>query len=701
MKRELKNMSIILNIGSILLFLAGIGIIFTPDVTPIYAFIGSLSIGIFSFFFSFFASKILKVDNSSKLLHYLSIILVLISYIYGEFNNVYCIESMNKIFLASIYLLICILSIFTIIRYKNYTFLHLTFIALILALFHIFNYFSFNYQILFAIIGIVVILFTLFKNDKVKNFAITFSYIYVFLSIILGYTDNFLYSSILFGINMFVIYNALYKDKNVICELVTLLFIIISVIIFGRVVSLHFDFTVASTLIAFVIGILELLVNYYKVVVGKVNKVLYKIGFILMYAVLSILIVRESVSTLLSISIFMLLSSIGSTYLLKSDKDYFIGIKLLVFIFAVLLSVDEYLVNMSDIIYVYIIGIAALFMYLFSNNNIFKVTSLIVSFIILLPLIIMTTSANVIFYLATCLYIILNVLIYIYHDSFIDKSFKSGLLSVYCYVLFAITIPSESAINYLISSVMLLILLIINNQNKARYGVALFFLYFAIKGLINNTVLNYLYVENIRIILNSMLYSIISLLFSLNCFENKSSRNIAISILMGINLSVLMAEYDGLLIILYSLLVSLIMLVIGAINKEYRGVYIIGLVFTIICLLSLLSDLRFSYLRGLPVVIYLIIISIVLITTISIMIIRYNKNPNKTKEDEIKQDEVKEKVEYKNNYCGECGNRIKGTDNYCGECGSNLKGSITYCGNCGRKILKDEKYCESCGNKIK
>lgn len=696
MKKELKNMTIILNLGSIFLFLAGIGIVFSSEISPMIAFIGSLTIGVFSFLFSFFTSKVLKVGDSSKLLHYLGFILIIISYIYGGFNDIYGVfsasGSMSKVFLASIYLLISILSVITVARYKNYAFLHFTFIALILALFHVLNHYLINYQVSFIIIGILVILFTFLKNIQIKNFAITFSYIYVFLCIILGYTDNFDYSSILFGINMMVIFNALYKDKNIICELITLLFIIISVIIFGRVVSLHFDFTVAYLLIAFVIGILELLVNYYKVVDGGANKVFYKIGFIIMYVVLSFLTVKESVSTLLPISIFMLLSSVGSTYLLKSDKDYFIGLKILVFVFAILLSVDAYLVNISEIVYVYIIGITSIMMYIISNNKILKVTSLIVSFALLLPLIVMTKNSNVIFYLATCLYIILNVLIYLYHDSFIDESFKSGLLSVYCYVLFAITISSTYAINYLISSVMLLILLMINNHEKVRYVVALFFLYFSVKGLINHTVVNYVYAENISIILNSMLFFVIALLFCFNCFENKNTRTTVIATTMALGLVMLISQYNGLLIILYSLILSLIMLIVGVLNKENRSIYIVGIIFTIICLVSLLS-----YLRGLPVVVYLMILGIVLITTISIMIMRYNKRPKLENEEVLKI----EKKEYNNNYCEACGNKIDSSDDYCGECGNNLKSLDNYCSQCGRKILKGEKFCESCGKRIK
>ncbi len=712
MNSKLKNMEIILNIGSIILFLAGLGILVTPDLESVLLkFIVSLSIGGISLLFSVISSKILNIKSSSKLLYYLSMIIVCITYAFGGFNGIYGgyfgYEMVgSELFLSSIYLLIAILSILTKCLYKNYSILHLTFIALYVFVYHLFVYFSFNYQIAYIVIGVLIFVGTMFKNSNIKNFSITASYTYVLLSLILGYSDSLLLSSLIFSVNMLVMYNSLYKDNNVLCELITLGLIVASVLVFGNIITNHFDLSVSYIIIAFVIGILELLINHYKVIDNNVNRVFYKTIFVIMYIVLSILSVDIGVTTFLPVTIFMTLSSIAYMYILKSGDDALIGIKILVLMLAVLLNVDEFIFNFSDIVYVYILGLSSVFMFLFSKRNSYKITSELASFVLLIPLIVMTKEVNLVFYIASTLLIALYVFVFLSDMSAIDTNFNSCLSSIYCYALFALTIDCVEPIRFLLSSIVLLTILTLVRKDKIKFVIALFFMFFTVKGFIDHLAPILNIDSNIQIIVCNVLLILVSLVFTFRIFNSNRARNIFLIIIIILNLYALMMV-DEMSVTLYMLIISLTLLVLGGIYKEYKGLFIAGIIFTIICLLELLY-----YIEGLPVSVYFIIIGITLIVTISIIIYKYQ---NRLKEEEKKMIKYCEncgtKIKSGSKYCEACGNSLMGLDNYCGNCGSkikpgakycencgiNLDGSDTYCPNCGKKQKEGAKYCENCG----
>lgn len=693
MNSKLKNMEIILNIGSIILFFAGLGILITPDLdSNIIKFVISLSIGGLSLLFSFICSKVLNVKSSSKLLYYLSMIIICITYAFGGFNGLYGgyfgydLEG-SELFLSSIYLLIAILSIITKCLFKNYSILHLAFIAIYVSIYHLFIHFSFNYQIAFIVIGALLFIGTFLNNGIIKNFSITASYTYVLLSILIGYSDSLMLSSLLFSINMLVIYNALYKDNNVICELVTLGFIVASIIIFGNTISNNFDVSVSYIITAFVIGILELLIHHYNVIDSNVNKIFYKTVFVVMYLVLSILSIDTGVTTFLPVTIFMTLSSIAYTHILKSGEDSLQGIKVLVFMLALLLNVDEFIFDFSDIVYVYILGLSAVMMFLFSKRDSLKITSELASFILLVPLIVMTKETNLVFYITSTLLIALYVFVFLSDMSSIDKNFNSCLSSLYCYALFALTIDSIEPIRFLLSSIVLLAIMVLVRKDNTKFVIALFFMFFTIKGFINHLVPILDIDGNFHVIINSIILILTIITFAYKIFDNKKTRNIFLTLFSVLQLYFLLM-YDELPIVLYILILSILLLVLGGINRELKSLFIVGIIFTIISILNIMN-----YIDGLPVSVYFIIIGITLIVSISILIYRYQRKPEEEKVNNTP-------LEIKTRYCSNCGTKNKDNDKYCENCGSNLFGLNNYCGNCGTKIHSDDKYCPNCGSKI-
>lgn len=693
MNSKLKNMEIILNIGSIILFFAGLGILITPDLdSNIIKFVISLSIGGLSLLFSFICSKVLNVKSSSKLLYYLSMIIICITYAFGGFNGLYGgyfgydLEG-SELFLSSIYLLIAILSIITKCLFKNYSILHLAFIAIYVSIYHLFIHFSFNYQVAFIVIGALLFIGTFLNNGIIKNFSITASYTYVLLSILIGYSDSLMLSSLLFSINMLVIYNALYKDNNVICELVTLGFIVASIIIFGNTISNNFDVSVSYIITAFVIGILELLIHHYNVIDSNVNKIFYKTVFVVMYLVLSILSIDTGVTTFLPVTIFMTLSSIAYTHILKSGEDSLQGIKVLVFMLALLLNVDEFIFDFSDIVYVYILGLSSVMMFLFSKRDSLKITSELASFILLVPLIVMTKETNLVFYITSTLLIALYVFVFLSDMSSIDKNFNSCLSSLYCYALFALTIDSIEPIRFLLSSIVLLAIMVLVRKDNTKFVIALFFMFFTIKGFINHLVPILDIDGNFHVIINSIILILTIITFAYKIFDNKKTRNIFLTLFSVLQLYFLLM-YDELPIVLYILILSLLLLVLGGINRELKSLFIVGIIFTIISILNIMN-----YIDGLPVSVYFIIIGITLIVSISILIYRYQRKPEEEKVNNTP-------LEIKTRYCSNCGTKNKDNDKYCENCGSNLFGLNNYCGNCGTKIHSDDKYCPNCGSKI-
>jgi len=52
------------------------------------------------------------------------------------------------------------------------------------------------------------------------------------------------------------------------------------------------------------------------------------------------------------------------------------------------------------------------------------------------------------------------------------------------------------------------------------------------------------------------------------------------------------------------------------------------------------------------------------------------------------------------NYCTNCGHKIRKEDNFCTNCGHKIRKEDNICTNCGTKLRKEDNFCTNCGTKI-
>lgn len=667
--KKINSMDYLLVFGSIILFCSGIALMCNDFFnTYLIKTMGIVLLGVILFILSLVFKYILHIDKSFKITCILGCLSILIAYIMAGCNELmgswFSINGDGvQLFLASIAFLVMMLSILIAVWCKCYYYINITFISIFVGIFHLLIFFRFDYQISLIIVGLLLLLCNLFKFNKyIYNFSSIAVFVYTILSLIFGYDSNFLLSSIIVGINLICLLSVLAKSKGFWMEFIVLtLFIILLGFYIGNGNN---NLGLLAVIVAFIICVFELVSNTFSLVKNKALNVISKlicffIGIGLTYAADDFLVSQVVVLS------FLFVTTIANSYLIKHDEieKYLLPIKLSFIIGTMYDIVSSHMVVAICDIYLYVF-LSLVFMFIYKildkKKKSEKIVYLIINFLWIFCTV--TSVGNEIIE-----FILANLLIFINYLVFRNKD--NVVLNRVFYTFIIIMFFSTSCYNNLsIIPVVLKIgifslLAFVNHRDKYNYIITALILYFSLTKLIDLTIVN----GNLSDIMSSIFYLTLVGISSEVLFDNATHKNVFTGILITLNLLTLLDTNHIFIVHIYSLIVSLIIILVSIKNDNYKALYYIGLVIGSLNLISLLS-----FLDGLPVAVYLLIIAIVLIIIVSIMVYKYQHRG--VLEDKVIVKEQKKVI---------------------------IPNVINYCGECGKKVLKDEKFCGNCGAKIK
>lgn len=661
--KKINGMDYLLGFGSIILFCSGIALM-CNDIFNTYLIktVGIASLGVILYILSFVFKYILNINKSFKIANILGSLSILIAYIMagynGIFGNWFSIDGEGvQIFLASIAFLVMILSILTAVLNKSYYYINITFIAILVGVFHLLTFFKLDYQISLIVIGLLLLFASLFKFNKfVYNFSTSAVFVYTLLCIIFGFDNNFLLGSIVLGINLACLLSVLAKSKSIWIE-------IFSTIAFITLLGFFTEYDVNAGLLVvittFIVCIFELACNTFKLIKNNVINIISKLICFLLLVSMAYEAENMLVSQVVVFS-FLLITSIANAYIIKHEpmEKYLLPIKLTFIIYGLYEVLMPYLNVQISEIYLFVVC-SLLFMIIYKILNKKKCKEKIGYLIINIIWIICLTACSdegVLEFILANLVVFTNYLIFDHKDNVVlNRLFYTFI----AFLLLAISSYSSLSIIPIVLQIGIVAILgFINRKDKYNFVITMLILYSLFIDLIDFAIVN----GSLADIVSSIFFLTLVGISSEVLFTKVTHKNVFTGILITLDLLMLMEQNQVFIVNIYSLIVSLIIILISLKNDNYKALYYIGLILGALNLVSLIS-----FLDGLPVAVYLLIIAVVLIVVVSIMVYKYQHR-------EIKEEKIVNRpINTSINYCGECGNKLNHDEKYCGNCGAKVK----------------------------
>ena len=213
------------------------------------------------------------------------------------------------------------------------------------------------------------------------------------------------------------------------------------------------------------------------------------------------------------------------------------------------------------------------------------------------------------------------------------------------------------------------IFICITLKNKALFAASLFGFVISVSSYLNYIGLDNLYVG---LITNTLVF-IALIVYQFVCVETEKGKSLFLGITSGIHMVYLLIIPGNVLLKVLALVESIFLLLFSIKNDEHRGLFDEGIIFVIASLLFILGTFE-----SLPKSLYLIIVAMSIIIITPILIHRYIKKQkqeelNKPKEEVKEEKKTVKKIEYKNNFCPECGTKIDDKSKFCSNCGNKIK----------------------------
>ena len=657
--KKINSMDYLLVFGTIILFCSGIALMCNDYFdTYLIKSIGIITLGVILYMLSLIFKYILKIDKSFKVANVLGSISLIIGYIIagatGVFGEWFSINGDGvQLFLASVALLIMLLSILTAVLTKVYYYINITFIAIMLEIFHLLIYFNLSYQVSLIIVGIIITIINLFKINKyIYNYSDFSTFAYIILTLIFGFSSNhFLLGSIVFGVASISLLSALAKRKSIWIELVSLISFLALIVQFS-----NYDINIGlfTVILAFVICLFEIIVNTFKLVKTDAFSVISKL---LNFFIIIAYVYDDGISLVSQVVVFIFLgiTAVCNSYIIKHDttEKYLLPLKLCFItggLYDCLASISAFTLTETYLFIINALIYLLIYKVLKKKNKSENIAYLVISLIWSLLAVSFVEGRTIEFVLANLLLLVNYSVLRFKYNVAINRLIYS--LIVFMFLMLG---HNVDFILMIFQIAVMSILTFISRKDKYNFGISIFVLYLLFKFLLDIIIVN----GPLSDILSSIVFLSLVGISSEVLFSSATSKNTFASILITLNLVFLLENSTVFIVNIYSLIVSLIIILVALKNSNYKALYYIGLIMGGLNLISLIR-----FLDGLPVAVYLLMIAIVLIVGVSIMVYRYQhrvvKKPKVVPLDVI-------------NYCPECGVKVNTGEIFCGNCGTKVK----------------------------
>lgn len=655
--KRLENLEYLLVFGMVILFFAGFSLAGNEIVTyPLVKCLILLLIACVFYLMSFIFKRVLKLDLSNKAAYGLGSIMTVSTFIaagvYKLFGSFFSLTGNGVLlFLASISILVGILALLTMVLYKNYNFIHLTFLSIIFMTVFLLAFYKVNYIVLMLIIISVLLILNILKNKEAtfefSSFAIP---VCAFISLFLFNVDNnMVLLFILFILNIVSLLFVIYNKKTLEHELLSIIALSGLLVVFSGFIYANFDNNIALIVSIGIVSILDLVLSTFRIIDIKAVKIVYKFLNIGILALLLLDAEFNTVAHLIAIT-FILITSIVDAFAIHNDdyERYFLPFKVM--------FLSCYLVSFVSQVYSSLVfGIEALifaFIYRkFNKLSIKPMYAIIVGLSILLSVVNLSTSliTNV---LAITLLLFTSLIVKNKDDRL------SNIIDGFIAFMFLIISDRMNLIESLVLIIVLGIYVYIHRDRKLMFGASMFSLGIAIETFLDHAIKN----SDAYLILSTfMSVIIIGIVLEILFDKDIRNKNVFACILYGFLLFDLLVSIDSLIAILYALIVALSLMLLSISKKGYNSLFYVSLVFGVLYVFEF-----FGLIEGFPASLYILVIAIALIIVTSI--IAYRRINSK---EEVQEKEVI--INSSVNYCSECGNKISKNDIYCSECGNKVR----------------------------
>lgn len=599
---ESKKLDIILKLGVLMVVLAGFIFATTSwDIIPDFAkSLSLLLLGIIFMALSYLADKKLKLESSQKMYYLLGMVFIWLSYysvgFYGLLNDLLGLtEESANLFLASASLLATIQMFIASKTFKNELFKIFIFLGLFISIILVVDYFSLNIGYILLIINILLFithfLSNKFKNALLSTFTLIASYIAMAV-VILNFEDMVIISNML---NIIVlIFGLLYlnKSKSKTSQVLNAIFIPF-ILLFGLFGS-RFEAEFLSTLFVSFMSLVYILLAMTKYL--EKNSLFSKI-FVPFSNLLTIGYLFEVINTndnyFISLILSLIILVINILVLLsKNDviklEKYLTPIKII----PVIGIAGVNLLNLTDYqIFAIIFLIYGIFLHFLKDKKLFN-------FMFILEDLLIVYLLEEVYY-ATEIFSILAILfgiiaLYPLLEIQKDNKFVSKLrIPYFILMLISINVLLSSELFALSSVYMYLIILgiyvlitILFRKDKIKYTITSYAMLLPVNSLISLTYLD----NDLVTIIKAILVIYLSFITCLNLIKNKEFRIGLITIINSVVLTSIIFN-DSLIIALFIGIMALLYILIGFLNDEYKYLFMMGIIFTIINIIYQLRNL--------------------------------------------------------------------------------------------------------------
>ncbi|MCH5167064.1 MAG: hypothetical protein J1F35_04140 [Erysipelotrichales bacterium] len=615
--KKIKSLDYLLSFGVFILFFASISLMNNEIFGSALLKCSGLALISFIFYMLALIFKYqLKVSASNKVSYTLgSLILLVAYYVAGAnklFGNWFSVSGGGShVFLASVTFLVAIFSILAIVFYKKYNIIYITFLSIIETFVLICN---FSITTTYIIISLFLLITNIFKINKyLYKFSCVAIYINALIVIgILIAGTRFMSASILVIINSFSILYLLHKNKGFEYQLLS--FILTSLLLisyYNNALITHISSNVVLVLIISLTCAVDLCLNTFRLFNNTFVKILHKVFVLIFLIVVVMYLPADNIAHLIA-TVFIILSSLISSYALHNEdyEEYVLPIKFFFILYYVHNLVE---INILSTLFG-LLGLTDIAIYKKAKTKRIKTFYLIFGLVSILCMFAYINN-SIIEIIAS---IVISTLVYILIRE--RKSVDSLIFVVYILLMLGLLeLGYVSFAPLLIMIILAGLVAYINREDKFNLVLSIGYLLIVINQFFNTVIADY----TTYVILISLMYFLLSGITSELVFETAKSKNIFSTIVFALGFLWIFDNNPTLLILIYSLILSLVIILLSIKKTDYKSLYYVGIIAGIISLLKLLS-----FLENVPTAIYLLVISIILIIVVSLMIYR-SQNKNK------------------------------------------------------------------------
>lgn len=629
---EERKISLSLNLGVALISLSGI-ILITTKWNIMNNAIKIIILIVFALLFlglSILSEKKLKIEMLSKnywLLSLLFIILTVIANGYFEIlSKWFSFNGVGRyLYVAFTSIVISLLSVITDNKYHKTIYKNISYLGIITSIISIMLYFKIDVDMILIILNIALLAINTTKKQQIENIKELSKYVTIGLSI---------FSIISIPAATSIITNLLLA----ILTIVNLIIITISVNIEAVSTAIIINITVVETLLNLstnanlnnkIISIIAMiiysglyLINLIKI--EKLNQTFKKTMNVLTnISMFLLLIINSNNKMLLTIisAVFAMTSLINYYKDTIKNEKYLLPVKITIFIISSIAYITEIIdINTS---YIMIIMYMIIFIvYKLLKNNKAKNISLCIYYIIFTIALFINHNKEIIpsiinLVLASTTFMLISE----------EKNNKKTIIS---YIAFLLTIAFAFAYTNILNTTPLyngiiilliyLILTIIPIENEKLKKPNYFSIILPLLIMISDVNIS----SDIKIILTTSIGMYVMMLLNMLLIKNIKDRNIFTTIISTI-LILRIIFIESWIIGLYIGSIALVLLIIGLMKKDYKGLFTEGIIITIINLL-----LQFRYiLKELPLWIYTLLAGLIIIGIVTYKIIKNNEKNNR------------------------------------------------------------------------